>query len=258
MIAQFTLRLIAGISFMWVVMPRKDVTCGFFRIQMMLALGLSVLAALTAGRDAVPLSAGDPMVSVTAMRILCGVTAAVAYVGSVVWLLARRPLGNVAVFLIFLLSATGLTATVVSFEMLQTGLGRLVLFSEFSTALLLGSAVTGMLLGHWYLTAPTMSIKPLSTLTLWFGASVGIRLLVSASTWVWFAPDLSSTTQMVWLVLRWVAGILGPLAVFLMTWRILKYRNTQSATGVLFTGVILTFLGELSALLLYRSVGIPL
>jgi hypothetical protein len=103
-----------------------------------------------------------------------------------------------------------------------------------------------------------MSIKPLSTLTLWFGASVGIRLLVSASTWVWFAPDLSSTTQMVWLVLRWVAGILGPLAVFLMTWRILKYRNTQSATGVLFTGVILTFLGELSALLLYRSVGIPL
>jgi len=258
MIAQFTLRLIAGISFMWVVMPRKEVTCGFFRIQMMLVLGLSVLAGLTVGLDAVPLADGDAMLSLGAMRILCGTLAVVAYFGSVVWLLARRPLGNAAVFLIFLLGTTGLTATVVSWKMLEGGLGRMVLCSELSTSLLLGSAVTGMLLGHWYLTAPTMSIKPLSTLTLWFGAAVLIRLVLSAWTWGAFAPDLPSMTQVVWLTLRWVAGILGPLAVFVMTWRILKYRNTQSATGVLFTGVILTFLGELSALLLYRSVGIPL
>ena len=118
--------------------------------------------------------------------------------------------------------------------------------------------MTGMLLGHWYLTATTMSIKPLSTLTLWFGVAAGIRLLVSATSWLVFAPEMPSSTETVWLALRWIAGILGPLAVFVMTWKILEYRNTQSATGVLFVGVILTFLGELSALLLYRSLGIPL
>jgi hypothetical protein len=103
-----------------------------------------------------------------------------------------------------------------------------------------------------------MSIKPLSTLTLWFGVAAGIRLLVSATSWLVLAPEMPSSTETVWLALRWIAGILGPLAVFVMTWKILQYRNTQSATGVLFVGVILTFLGELSALLLYRSLGIPL
>lgn len=258
MIAQFTFRLIAGISFMWVVMPRKEVTCGFFRIQMMLVLGLSVLAGLTVGRDAVPLPAGDPMLSVASMRILCGAMAAVAYIGSVVWLLARRGPGNVCVFVVFLLAASGLCTTVVSWEMLETSRGVIVLLSELSTAMILGSAMTGMLLGHWYLTAPTMSIKPLSLLTLWFGGAALLRLLVSGSTWVAYSPQIASTSELSWLILRWVAGILGPLAVFAMTWRILKYRNTQSATGVLFVGVILTFLGELSALLLYRSLGIPL
>lgn len=258
MIAQFTFRLIAGISFMWVVMPRKEVTCGFFRIQMMLVLGLSVLAGLTVGRDAVPLPAGDPLLSIVSMRILCGAMAVVAYFGSVVWLLARRASGDLGVYLIFLMATIGLGVTVVSWEMLETAQGRMILLSELSTAMILGSAMTGMLLGHWYLTAPTMSIKPLSSMTLWFGAAALIRLLLSGAVWIAYTPQMPSMNETIWLILRWVAGILGPLAVFAMTWRILKYRNTQSATGVLFVGVILTFLGELSALLLYRSLGIPL
>ena len=47
MIAPFALRLICGMSWMWLAMPRREVTCGFFRIQMLVVLGLSVLAALT-------------------------------------------------------------------------------------------------------------------------------------------------------------------------------------------------------------------
>ncbi|MDC0273196.1 MAG: hypothetical protein P8M30_15670 [Planctomycetaceae bacterium] len=258
MIAQFTLRLIVGISFMWVVMPRKEVTCGFFRIQMMVVLGLSVLTGLTIGRDSVPLPSGEPLLSETALRVVCGLSAFVAYVGSVVWMLARRKSGDITVYLIFLISSLCLVALVASEESLKTSTGWLIVVSEFATALVLGAAMTGMLLGHWYLTATTMSIKPLSTLTLWFGVAAGIRLLVSATSWLVFAPEMPSSTETVWLALRWIAGILGPLAVFVMTWKILEYRNTQSATGVLFVGVILTFLGELSALLLYRSLGIPL
>jgi hypothetical protein len=39
----------------------------------------------------------------------------------------------------------------------------------------------------------------------------------------------------------------------LMTWYVLKVPNTQSATGILYAGVILSFIGELSSQLL--SVG---
>ena len=41
MIAQFALRLTCGISLMWLLMPQRQITSGFFRIQMLLALALS-------------------------------------------------------------------------------------------------------------------------------------------------------------------------------------------------------------------------
>jgi hypothetical protein len=47
----------------------------------------------------------------------------------------------------------------------------------------------------------------------------------------------------------------GALAVVVMTWQTLKIPNTQSATGILYVGVIVTFLGELLALLLTTQSG---
>jgi hypothetical protein len=49
--------------------------------------------------------------------------------------------------------------------------------------------------------------------------------------------------------LRWAAGIAGPLILVILTRRVLRYRNTQSATGVLFAAVILVFIGEAVALM---------
>jgi len=60
------------------------------------------------------------------------------------------------------------------------------------------------------------------------------------------------------LALRLLAGILAPLVLSLMTWQILKYKNTQAATGVLFVGVILTFIGELVAAILQHELHLPL
>ena len=58
--------------------------------------------------------------------------------------------------------------------------------------------------------------------------------------------------------MRWLAGLLGPLVIACMADRILRYRNTQAATGVLFAGVILTFIGEMSAALLYTELHVSL
>ncbi len=253
MIAQFALRLISGISLMWVLMPRAEVTCGFFRIQMMLVLGLSVLAAWMAGGAAIPIEPDVEWLPTTALRTLCIATAVLAYVGSVLWTLDKRRPGTAMAVGILILSSASLLGTMSSTETFRTAAGWLAIASEFSSAAILGAAMTGMLLGHWYLTAPTMSIRPLSTLTLLFGITVAFRLVLSSVGGALAWPEIAGGTQWTWFALRWIAGVIGPLAVFWMTWRILKYRNTQAATGVLFVGVILTFLGELSSLLLYRE-----
>jgi hypothetical protein len=68
---------------------------------------------------------------------------------------------------------------------------------------------------------------------------------------------LHGGVQWTWFTLRWLAGIVGPLAISFMAIQILRYRNTQAATGVLFAGVILTFIGEMSAALLYSELRVP-
>jgi len=258
MIAQFALLLICGMSLMWAVMPRAQVTSGFFRIQMLIVLGLSVLALLTLGR-LIDLS-GEPLEArwVFAARVSTGVVAFLAYVGSVVWTLDRRPAGAVCVSLILTAAVTSLLLSRGGFGLLVTVPGAFSFLSNLATAAVLGGAVTGMLLGHWYLTAPTMSIEPLKQLSLYFGAAVVLRLLVSAAGWFLAGAVLHNGTHWTWFAMRWLAGILGPLAIAVMAVRILRYRNTQAATGVLFAGVILVFIGEMAAALLYAELRVPL
>ena len=258
MIAQFALLLVCGMSLMWAGMPRARVTSGFFRIQMLIVLGLSVLALLTLGR----LSdvAGEPLTGqwLLAARVATVGIAFVAYVGSVVWMLDRRPAGTACVFAILAASLASVILSHGGIAWLATPPGAFLFLSHLATAAVLGGAVTGMLLGHWYLTAPTMSIEPLKQLSLYFGAAVVLRLLVSAAGWFLAGQALHDGTHWTWFAMRWLAGILGPLAIAVMAVHILRYRNTQAATGVLFAGVILVFIGEMAAALLYAELHVPL
>lgn len=254
MLAQFTLQLIAGISLMWVLMPRRQVTSGFFRIQMLLVLGLSVLAALTVG-----LFQGNSAAEVNEIwsrqepRWLAAACGVIAYLGSILWTLERRKAGGLCCFLIWGLSNLAMSLTVQG-TLQPNWLGQ---FSAGSTAATLGGTVTAMLLGHWYLTAPTMSITPLSRLTQILGISLVIRCAVSILAWNMGSPALNGSLLWTWFALRWLAGILAPLVLCGMTLRILRYRNTQAATGVLFAAVILVFIGEMSATLLSQELSRP-
>jgi hypothetical protein len=115
--------------------------------------------------------------------------------------------------------------------------------------------MAGMLLGHRYLTAPGMPLTPLIWLNAGLGLAAVLRCLVSLGALALGIGVLTESTYWIWLALRWLAGILGPLAACIMVHRILRYRNTQAATGVLFVAVILTFIGELTADLLQRTLG---
>lgn len=251
MIPQFALRLICGMSLTWCLMPRAEVTAGFFRIQMLAVLGLSVLATLTAGQLE-PAAAGESWLSRSSISALCIAIGVAAFVGSVLWTLARRRAGAVAAVCI----AVG--ALISLWGALPRGAGFLATASEVSAAWLLGGAVTTMLLGHWYLTAPMMSLAPLSRLNGRLLAAACLRGVLAGVGLATLGEWTLHRPQWIWLLLRWVAGIGGPVVLCLLVGRILRYRNTQSATGVLFAAVILTIIGETTAALLSRELRWPM
>ncbi len=280
MIALFVLKLSVGITLMWWLMPRKDVTDGFFRIQMRLLLGLAVLSVLLLSADQTwiePAAVGQPESQQTSLvttpsaastaegvsvaksvagniRLILIAVAIISYAGSIFWALGRRLPGNICIHLLTALNV--LAMCLHAWRVPNSGSVAQQLLSDFSTAAVLGSVVTGMLLGHWYLTTPTMSINPL----WWFNkailVSAGLRMVASLWAVIGFGAT-SESTQQIWLGIRWVGGILAPMIMTIVVWRVLKHRNTQSATGVLFAGLILVFMGEMTATLLERDTLIP-
>ncbi len=270
MVAVFVLKLIAGIVLMWLLMPRKDVTDGFFRIQMLVVLGLSVLAVLTlepaslTGYRSGPYSVDElhragQVTSVIRMMQLAA--AVVAYAGHVFWKLGRRGPGRVTIFLLGGLSLAALLGH--SLRMTSQVPAWQQALSDLASASVLGAALTGMLLGHWYLTTPTMSIQPLT----WFARALAIagtvRLVASGLSLARFGwPSLDAwpsqdAVHALLMIVRLVGGIAVPLLMSLTVLRILRYRNTQSATGVLFAGLVLVFMGEMTAALLEHDLQVP-
>ena len=252
MIAQFAARLIFGMALTWAFLPQPKISSGFFRIQMLVVLGLAVLGCLTGNTaNTTPILVSPSPI----LPLFIGI-AVLAFLGSVFWTLERRVagrwFGNIIAF--SSLAIIVVFATRPATPLLENALR---VDSEVATSAILGVTMVAMLLGHWYLTAPTMSHDPLRRANQLFAVAVLMRFVMSAIALGMNWQLVGSGTALTWLALRWIAGILGPALLAVMVWRILKYRNTQSATGVLFVGVILTFIGELSATLLTRELGVP-
>ncbi|NIL96508.1 MAG: hypothetical protein GTO53_03715, partial [Planctomycetales bacterium] len=116
-----------------------------------------------------------------------------------------------------------------------------------------------MFLGHWYLNTPTMQLAPLRKLLRLMVLAILLRAVFSgvglACLWSSGSPDPFPIT---FLILRWLAGIAIPLLLAWMTSKTLDIPNTQSATGILYVAVIMTFTGELVARLLSTSSRYPL
>lgn len=243
-------------------MPRKLVADGFFRIQMLVALGLAVLLVLAidpvalAGKVAAsPNELAQLPQIVRWLRGMAFAAAVIAYPGHILWKLGRRTPGNLCINLISLLAITSLA--LLSVASARTNPLTLQLLADFSSAAVLGSVLTGMLLGHWYLTTPGMSLKPL----LWFCPALAIAAAARLVATGWAVADSglppADLVRIIWLSLRILGGILAPGIAAIAVHTILRYRNTQSATGVLFAVLILVFMGEMSAALLQQDLGAP-
>ena len=237
-------------------MPHATVASGFFRVQMLIVMGLGVLATLSAHAPQAP-STVAPWIG-QVHYALCIALAVLGFVASVFWTLERRRAGFKLLAVISILSVGALGLGI----LLISGVWKLhwscVFVSDLSSALTLGAAMSGMLLGHSYLTSPTMAISPLLRLNEFLGWAGVLRGLISGVVLLAAWPHLRGDSTWIWLMLRWLAGIGGPIMVWQMVQRILVFKNTQAATGVLFVGVILTLLGELTGTLLLAVTGFPL
>jgi hypothetical protein len=243
MLPIFCLRLACGLVGALLLLPPALVNQRFYRTHFLTVLGLTVAAAVFLR------GAGEPW-----LWVAVGGTIGSAFLGSLVWSLegapASRALGLVSAFcaLAALCLASMETASGQSLGWLIAG--------ELSSAALLGTATTAMLMGHSYLIAPSMSLTPLMRLLVAFFAALLLRGILSGlGLWFWLGEhSVGALDEMViFLPVRWGIGFVGPLVLGIMAWQTAKIRSTQSATGILYVVVILTFLGELVGQVLLRN-----
>jgi hypothetical protein len=256
MIVLFVLRLIVGLGLTWCLLPRRLVTSGFFRIQLLVTLGLSVLLFVLAPQTP-QLADGEDWLSPETFAGVAAAIAGVSFVGSALWILERRRAGTVASFLVLGLSA----ALMITVETREVEAPALAAAAAASAAWLVGGTTCAMLLGHWYLTAAAMSLVPLQRAIRLAQGSVALQLIVALTATALADDSVRQSlvgAHLVWTLLRWLAGVAAPLVLLVLARGTLRYRNTQAATGVLFAAVILVFIGQAAALLLANELGWPL
>lgn len=168
--------------------------------------------------------------------------------------------------LFILASAMGALAIYRDLANHPTALPLVLAFSNaLLSALILGFSLAAMLLGHWYLVQPKLSIEELSRVSLLFIGLVFARVLFGAFH---YAPlvvgkseaeiyrYLLGSSMGIFVLMRFVWGLVGPLILAYLIWGTVKIRSTQSATGILYVAVLTVLTGEILALFLALFHGI--
>jgi hypothetical protein len=264
---EFLFRLTLGVAVAMGLTPSDQVTSGFYRIHLWVLMGLQTLAVLALYSQP---QSNSPTAAAAKWQLGAALAAAiVCYLGAAIWMYERRQAGKIAIWLVAGLALTALLLPildpVVDPEHLPVAkpVGWQIA-DRITGSLLLGLVTTAMLLGHWYLNTPTMRLQPLQRLIVLLAVAVVARAIVcGCGTGLELAGHATRegsafTTWLVFVALRWLAGIAGVAAMTWLTWLTLRIPNAQSATGILYAGVILAFIGELTSQLLSAEAMYPL
>jgi len=253
---QFCLELGFGVLVALAFVPRAPVGTLFYRIMGTCAY-LPLLVALVAPVAWGGASATDPGILLTAVALIGFPVVSGPFKG-------RRW----ALFLAgsLLASAAALVATVAGASALE-GPSEILLGSltAMATGAVAGSVSLAMVLGHWYLTIPTLDVAHLRRLNRVTAVAMLACLVLLAATCAVFHGRLSAADTPLFgarglfhLGTRLAVGIALPLAFAWMTAGSLDFRNTRSATGILYASTILVLIGTAVSVSLQSSYGIPL
>ena len=236
LLIDFLCRFGWGLAVGLLLTPITLVPAGFFRINLLVVMGLATFAALLAG-SALPGS----------VVWLAGAAAVLAWAGSAAWFARRDRLGT------FLCAASGaaLAAAVVATGAAD-GRGAVAAAAALLSGLVIGLTVHAMLLGHWYLNAPGMRVDALKrTIDVALGAWGAQLIVAAAGAWpgLMALADVDRGT-LAMVSLRWLAGLVGLPILLFMSRKTLDIPNTQSATGILYVACLAAVTGELAGQLL--------
>jgi hypothetical protein len=251
-IAGFAIRLTGGLAFALLLSPWRLIPPAYFRTMSLVLLGGAVLAAVDLGW----------VHGLSAPLATACLVAVLAYGAAIGWGLGFARIGLSLFAVIALVQAHALTSAHLSASSASNVRSFLSTATPLASGFLLGAALAAMLLGHHYLTAPAMSIRPLQRLVALTGAALLLRALLALTCIieVWSAGDLSASPRAdlsLLLGMRWLVGLAAPALATFLAWRTARIRSTQSATGILYAGCTLILLGELAAQGLALTTGIP-
>jgi hypothetical protein len=249
LLTQFLFRASFGLALSMALTSPRQVTSGYFRNHLYVLLGLNVLAASVAFSAPSQFAWWPPLTA-----------AIISYVGAVCWLYEKPRPGIIALALVAGTTLIGAWLAT-DWSRYTTGAGRVLeALDPLTSGLLLGSTLAAMFLGHWYLNTPTMVMAPLERLIVLMAGALLLRAVVCAVGLAFQVVDGGPLSSSSWLfiLLRWLAGLLGAAGLTWMTWKTLRIPNTQSATGILYVAVLATFLGELTAMLLSTDTSYPI
>jgi hypothetical protein len=144
----------------------------------------------------------------------------------------------------------------------------LVAATDLTSVLLLGAAASAMILGHYYLVILDLPISALRRLTVLLIAGLLLRTIVVgvalAAGDAGAYQDLSAVAAGLWspdgvfVWMRILFGLAGPLSLIWFIWKTVEIRSTQSATGILYVQLFLVLSGELLAKYLRVAAGFAL
>jgi hypothetical protein len=137
--------------------------------------------------------------------------------------------------------------------------GIIAPFSLFAGAATVGSVMTGMLLGHWYLVTPAMTVAPLNRINTFFFWSLLAQLVlvvVNVGPWANSGNLFQDFTLIFWM--RVLVGIAFPLVLAVATWQTCKIKAHMSSTGFLYVALAAVLAGEIISKVILFSIFVPL
>ncbi|HCU24528.1 MAG TPA: hypothetical protein DF383_05880 [Deltaproteobacteria bacterium] len=178
-------------------------------------------------------------------------------------------------FLVRLSALTGAAALIAEGFVYRThdlygGLKNFVLPLHFLTAaMFLGVFVLAMIFGHWYL-VKSMPKRLLARMAEMLIVVLVARLLVVLATFWIYSSEVSSGAAAVGQLMdvtrghglffwqRMLAGLGIPAVLSYMIWKTAKLGANQSATGLLYVGVVFVIIGEMISKYIFLLSSIPI
>jgi hypothetical protein len=183
---------------------------------------------------------------------------AYAFFCSVMTDIARRVVGLATIGF----GAMAIAKSAAAFGPSLGGVGTAVV-AFVPAALVSGSALAGMLLGHWYLVAPNLSFRPLRRaidivfVSVALQAAVIVVVILTSGSTVRHELLWSGDAVPFWLLVVG-SGIVFTTGVALLTRHFARIRANQPATAMLYVLIISVVMGVVPAHLLFFVTGAPI